>query len=944
MWRIIAGFLFVILIAGVSTSSAEQIQNPPIVDGTYMTIQNGCLSYNGQRVRFWGVNFCASVKRGGKDLELSFDRMADAGFNGVRFNLNGRVLSDKEGDVTYKVPVTVKGTDSQMERLDYAIYLARQRGMFFWMQFDRLSPPFKPGDYDLLPDDGTREQWNEVVREDADRRWRLPNNLVYVYPRAGKIFMEYAKNVLDHVNPYTGRRYGDEETIALWEIFNENLFVQDFAFGNAWSTLPEFLKKDVTRRWNVWLRRCYKDDAGLKKAWGELRPGESLVEKTVAYAPIFTGAKLEEGAGQAKIVYTETGKDGVKYPYRRSEDVVRFAVWMYRDYVRKFTAFFRTQGKGAAVVPLAPTGCFEQTAAQYYSVMDGDYVTNGTYGFAFRAWELRKDDPYYPFKPRVNQHPMMGQPSDVMRAAGKPYLIYECNDYRPNPYMIEYPIRIATSLIALDADGAFFFYWDDDGHFGQITSDEDVLKYPLPLPRGDYPNNCLVMVNDEAYLAAVKAAGAIFRQANLPRPKRVRVVIGKDRMFNFSKPSMDDLVHSLRFSAWRTGVNIVYDPRGETKLPTPPEDWRETSCNQGPYTRFEWKDAKGFIRIDSPTCKAQVGFNPSDLSFGDVKVTGLNRKFSWVSIVAEDGRPLEESTSILISLAADSTNTGYKLDPEKFKGAWGAGLAEAVVNSGTTPILVNRVSATVTAPWLKGKKFQKHDFLRNVYATGTVEESFAVSADEPIFYARLTSAGKKTVNKMLVIGNSITHHDPSETIQWTGNWGMAASAEGKDFAHLLHKKLCEAQGGSTPELVVKNLADRGLEQKTAEFQTLGDIHADLIIVQIGDNLSPEKANAQTLGEPYGRLLKTLRQTNPDAVILGVSTWGGGANRDDLMAAACKSQAVPFVRIDHLIRDPKNMAKAEGRFEHHGVNWHPGDAGMQAIADTIWPVAKSQLQP
>lgn len=728
--------LAAVLIISFSAVSSGQVINPPIVDGKFMTVEDGHLSYDGKRMRFWGVNFCASVKRGGKDLELNFDRLMDAGFNGVRFNLSGRVLSDRTGDVTYKVPVTVKGSDSKIDRLDYAIYLARQRGIFFWMQFDRLKPSFTPADYDLLPDDGTREQWNEVING-PDKRWTRPNNLVYVYPRAGKIFMEYAKNVLDHVNPYTGKRYGDEETIAIWEIFNENLFVQDFAFGNAWNTLPEFLKKKVTDRWNNWLLQRYKDDAGLKKAWGELRPGESLADKTVAYAPLYKGAKLVQGPGyQPKYVYTDAETDGVEYPYQRGEDVVRFGVWMYRDFVREFTAFFRTQGKGAAAVPLVPTGCFEMTAAQYLSVMDGDFVTNGTYGFAFRAWKLKKDDPFYPFVPRVNQHPMMGQPSDVMRAAGKPYLLYECNDYRPNPYAIEYPLRIATSLIALDADGVFWFTWDGD--IMSIKTDEDIRRYPLPMPYKEYPNYCLTMHNDEMNLAALKAAGVIFRQANLPRPKRVQVVIGKDRLFNFSKPSIDDLVHRIRFSAWRTGVDIVYDPTAETQLPPVPEDWKEESCDLGPYIHFEWKDAKGFIRIDAPTCKAQVGFNPPDLTFGDVKVTGLNRKFSSVNIVAEDGLPLEESKSILVCLAATSENTGVKLDPDKYSGGWASGLAEIVVDPGTTPIIMNRVSATITAPWLKGRKFQKHDFLRNIYATGTVGESFVVSADEPMFYTRIT--------------------------------------------------------------------------------------------------------------------------------------------------------------------------------------------------------------
>ena len=39
--------------------------------------------------------------------------------------------------------------------------------------------------------------------------------------------------------------------------------------------------------------------------------------------------------------------------------------------------------------------------------------------------------------------------------------------------------------------------------------------------------------------------------------------------------------------------------------------------------------------------------------------------------------------------------------------------------------------------------------------------------------------------RILFAGNSITLHDPKADIGWNGEWGMAASAKGNDYVHLI---------------------------------------------------------------------------------------------------------------------------------------------------------------
>ncbi len=812
--------------------------------------------------------------------------------------------------------------------------------MFFWFSSDRSNARYLPGDYDVLPDDGTRSQWIDAAKRVS------PKLLCYIDARAEKVFHEYARSILEHVNPYTGKRYADEETIALYEIHNENPFVQWLVFGGGWAALPKYCRDNVTRRWNDWLRTRYKTDAGLRKAWGRLRPGESLRKGTVAYAPLHRSVVAVEKPGYVQE-FISKDKSAGKYPYARGEDVVRFACDLYQGFNRRFVKFVRSLGKpgiGIRVAPITSTGCYGRTWAAYYAAADGDFVSVGIYGFAYRGTAGRAGEKGLrrQFVPRVNGHPMMGQPTDIVRVAGKPYLIYECNDYRPNPYRVEFPMRIAVKLIWQDADGAFWFYWDDSGILRDLSSDEDYVRRKLPMPAPHYPNAGIILANDEVMLAAIKSAGAIFRHACLPpAPKPLEVRIGRDLLFNLGKGDMGDLEWFLRRHAWRSGIRLVYDPDGPSKLPYAPVSAAE-SIRMGEYIRLQWKNARGAIRIDAPSMKAHVGFSGSTIEFGDTRITGINREFSSICIVAEDGLPLADSRSVLVTLACDSTNTGFRFDPSRSTKRLAQGLAQAVVYDGKAPVIYKRVSATITAPWLVGMSFKKFNFARKCYGRGKLSGAFVVAAEEPLFYARLTRPIPKRIRKMLVIGNSITRHGPNAKLGWSGNWGMAATARERDFAHILHRRLCAFQPKPKPQLIIENLLARNLPAQIPRFKRLAAHEADLIIVQIGDNLAESAATEETLGKPYERLLATLKG-NRDPLIIGVSTWGRGAKRDRLMEKACRKLGVFFVRIGSLASNPANRAKSEGHFKHSGVNWHPGDRGMKAIADAIWPVIKHELQ-
>ena len=736
--------VFIFAISALAATSHTAMGGPatPIIDGKYVTVQDGNLSYNERRIRFWGMNLGGAIHRGGSDLDLLFDRLEDIGINAIRLSLVSHTLCKGEEGITTKVPVTVKGSDSQMDRIDRAIYLGKQRGMFFWMQFDLLSSKYLPRDYDVLPDNGRREQWNALIKEPIAR-----SRLVYVNDRAAKVHLEYARSMLNHLNPYTGKHWGDEEAFALWEVFNESAFVREFSHGGLWQRFPLFVQQDITARWNTWLIRQYKDDTGLRKAWGALLDGEALSSGTVVYMPFTPSgeadqlweAKWGDQAG-APMEIVQKGKTRWQdlYPGKRGKDVVQFACFLYKDYHRRFKASVRKFGHGIAQVPIFPSGSFERAFSQYYAASEGDVTAGGSYSFAPRPWEVKKDDPHYPFQVRVNSFPNYGQPIDITRLADKPYLIYECNAYRRDPYRVEMPMRVALTLIQQDADGAFWFHWDSRGHLGKLSSDQDYAKARLPYADSSYFNASIILATDEVLLTAIKSAGEIFKSGRLPPPTDpVEVVLGSDVLFD-PNGRMDNLEFWLRYAFWQGGIHLRYDPTvSSSTLPPLPPTPLPKSIKVGPYVEMQWNDHRGTVRIDSPSAKAQVGFNGQEIEFGTTRITGINRDYSSICLVAEDGKPLENSQSILLTMVADSRNTGLIFDASRMKKRWGPGLVEGFVNTGRAPVIVDRVSGIITAPWLKGRWYRKYDFSRRCYEEGVLDTSLTISDQEPLFYARL---------------------------------------------------------------------------------------------------------------------------------------------------------------------------------------------------------------
>ena len=198
--------------------------------------------------------------------------------------------------------------------------------------------------------------------------------------------------------------------------------------------------------------------------------------------------------------------------------------------------------------------------------------------------------------------------------------------------------------------------------------------------------------------------------------------------------------------------------------------------------------------------------------------------------------------------------------------------------------------------------------------------------------------------KVLMFGNSILNHPPAPDIGWTGNWGMAASSEDKDYAHRLMYYIDQKFGSGTAEYI-RGYWMAGLEGIWREHQndpdydftadmaghikSVTDTNPDIITIQCGENA--RVTNKDSYINSLGQLVAAFKKAAPDAhIVICTPFWGGDAMVEGVKAVASE-YGLQHATL-HVLNTPENKAP---QFSHGGVANHPGDTGMDNIAKLIY---------
>ena len=187
--------------------------------------------------------------------------------------------------------------------------------------------------------------------------------------------------------------------------------------------------------------------------------------------------------------------------------------------------------------------------------------------------------------------------------------------------------------------------------------------------------------------------------------------------------------------------------------------------------------------------------------------------------------------------------------------------------------------------------------------------------------------------KIMFVGNSITRHGVLEEIGWHWDFGMAASCKEKDYVHLLIKEIdkntsaqyciCQAsrweQNYTNPD-----------DELLSIYEDARDFGADIIIMRIVENCY-KQFEPECFRKNYINFINYLN-TNNAKIILTSGFWAH-KEADRTIEEISKEMSLPFVYLGDLGENPE--MRAIGKFSHEGVQYHPGDLGMENIANRIF---------
>ncbi len=595
-----------------------------------------------------------------EEAERLAARLARFGINCVRLhyfdNSYGTFMLPKEPGILDESGETRRKLDPERrDRQDYLIAQFKKRGIYVNVN---LHVARHLGPADGIPHGAT------------DRN----KGFNQFYPPLIALQKEYAKELLSHVNPYTGMSYLKDPVVAVVELNNEEALWRLYKKGGL-DSRDDVYGKFFKKLWSDWLVKKYGTTEKARAAW-------KLAEKPLPYLDKF---RIENG--DYPLVHSKRSRA----PMAMKRDFYQFVTDVEHDYWTGMRAYLKNDLGLEA--PVAATQLGYSTP---FLQAEMDYVDNHAYWChpSVKAeWRICN-------KAMVNNTASRIRDLAAQRVHGKPYTISEYNHPYPNFYGAEGQPMVRAYGALQGWDGVFEYSYnnrqnaepDRNEYFFSMAARTDVLAH--------FPA-CAAM-----YLRGDVKESAAPYIANLSYNEYFDRFVNKGPIAQGILSATDGKIPQELSLERKTAVDLSGKSK-QIACPIPDKDQKVFTSDTGEIVLDASVPDAGVWTVNTPNTKVFSGF-PKGRTFdlGGVKLAIGETKLGWatVSLTSHDATGFGENdrpARILLAATGLCHNGGAKFTHDDgyvhCRGAdWGNG---KTVNEGIPATITLPSKAAATKCW-----------------------------------------------------------------------------------------------------------------------------------------------------------------------------------------------------------------------------------------------------
>ena len=420
----------------------------------FVRVRQGHLFFeDGTRARFLGFNVAARSNTPDHETAVRMAaRFASMGVNIIRLHAADAPVSDEPCSWAScrKAPLLdyARGNGRHfnpegLDRFDYFVARLEEKGIYLHIDLI-VARDFTAGDDLDYPG----------VAGSCIKRFPMYNE------RMIELQQEYARELLCHINPYTGLALINDPAVITIQINNEDSAIKGTMDTDARSEMQPY-RDEVQQRFNDFLRMKYHTRAALAKAWTHegvcaLQENEDPAQGTV---------RGVEGGFYQPVNEPTSDWSGPVSPARYA-DFMEFGILRNRQFYQMMKDFLHGLG---VKVPIVCSNLLAG-AADVYGHTDGDLMENNSY-FNHPILPLPAPDTYMVAGPTeyVSANPLVMQRgvgamattllslASVAVVAGKPFMLSEWNEYGEHPFHSTAYLQTIAHACLNDWDGLILY-------------------------------------------------------------------------------------------------------------------------------------------------------------------------------------------------------------------------------------------------------------------------------------------------------------------------------------------------------------------------------------------------------------------------------------------------------------------------------------------------------